>query len=58
MTATSRVMEVWTRGRTGIQERLVQISRIISEWSQRRKRSSRLEVGTASALRMTAVLLK
>ena len=56
--ATSNLTEVWTRGRTGIQERLVPISRITSGWSLLQVRSSRDEAGTASASPTTAVLLR
>jgi hypothetical protein len=58
MTATSKVMEVWTRARTGIVAPSVQISRITCGWSRKLRRSSRLEVGTASASLMIEVLLQ
>ena len=57
MTATSSRQEAWTRGRIGIAVLWVPISPIISEWSRKRKRSSRGEAGTASAFPMIGVLL-
>ena len=57
MTATSRVTEAWTRGRTDIQELWGTILHITSGWSLLQVRSSRDEAGTASAFPTTAGLL-